>query len=105
MIKLAQDVDLELRTNVIQAEKKEEGVYGQWEHEHYINTRSKLKFGNILFTELRITPETTRLDNVVFNPDAVIEKPRRRRGEKNTEGCCGGAAMAALESEVQARNK
>jgi len=45
MIKLAQDVDLELRTNVIQAEKKEEGVYGQWEHEHYINTRSKLKFG------------------------------------------------------------
>ncbi|XP_016999056.2 complex III assembly factor LYRM7 [Drosophila takahashii] len=82
MIKLAQDVDLELRTNVIQAEKKEDGVY-----------------------ELRITPETTRLDNVVFNPDAVIEKPRRRRGEKNTEGCCGGAAMAALESEVQARNK
>ncbi|XP_037717702.1 complex III assembly factor LYRM7 [Drosophila subpulchrella] len=82
MIKLAQDVDLELRTNVIQAEKKKEGVY-----------------------ELRITPETTRLDNVVFNPDAIIEKPRRRRGEKNTEGCCGGAAMAALESEVQARNK
>ncbi|KAH8294312.1 hypothetical protein KR054_010739 [Drosophila jambulina] len=82
MIKLAQDVDHELRTNVIQAKKKEEGVY-----------------------ELRITPETTRLDNVVFNPDAVIEKPRRRRGEKNTEGCCGGAAMAALEAEVAARKK
>ncbi|XP_017085519.1 complex III assembly factor LYRM7 [Drosophila eugracilis] len=82
MIKLAQDVDLELRTNVIQAEKKEDGVY-----------------------ELRITPETTRLDNVVFNPDAVIEKPRRRRGDKNTDGCCGGAAMAALESEIQAQNK
>ncbi|XP_043656718.1 complex III assembly factor LYRM7 [Drosophila teissieri] len=82
MIKLAQDVDLELRTNVIQAQKKEEGVY-----------------------ELRITPETTRLDNVVFNPDAIIEKPRRQRGVKNTEGCCGGAAMAALEAEVQARNK
>lgn len=48
--------------------------------------------------ELRITPETTRLDNVVFNPDAIIEKPRRRRGEKDT-GCCGGAAMAALEKE------
>ncbi|XP_020814621.1 complex III assembly factor LYRM7 [Drosophila serrata] len=82
MIKLAQDVDHELRTNVIQAKKKEEGVY-----------------------ELRITPETTRLDNVVFNPDAVIEKPRRGRGEKNTEGCCGGAAMAALEAEVAARKK
>ncbi|XP_039495602.1 complex III assembly factor LYRM7 [Drosophila santomea] len=82
MIKLAQDVDLELRTNVIQAQKKEEGVY-----------------------ELRITPETTRLDNVVFNPDAIIEKPRRQRGAKNTEGCCGGAAMAALEAEVQDRNK
>jgi len=58
-----------------------------------------------IFTELRITPETTRLDNVVFNPDAIIEKPRRQRGDKNTEGCCGGAAMAALEAEVQARNK
>jgi len=42
---------------------------------------------------------------VVFNPDAIIEKPRRQRGDKNTEGCCGGAAMAALEAEVQARNK
>ncbi|KAH8243469.1 hypothetical protein KR032_007618 [Drosophila birchii] len=82
MIKLAQDVDYELRTNVIQAKEKEEGVY-----------------------ELRITPETTRLDNVVFNPDAIIEKPRRRRGEKSTEGCCGGAAMAALEAEVAARKK
>ncbi|EDV44011.1 uncharacterized protein Dana_GF16242 [Drosophila ananassae] len=82
MIKLAQDVDHELRTNVIQAEKKADDVY-----------------------ELRITPETTRLDNVVFNPDAIIEKPRRRGGAKNSEGCCGGAAMAALEAEVAARKK
>ncbi|KAH8268721.1 hypothetical protein KR026_012504, partial [Drosophila bipectinata] len=82
MIKLAQDVDHELRTNVIQAEKKADNVY-----------------------ELRITPETTRLDNVVFNPDAIIEKPRRRTGAKTSEGCCGGAAMAALEAEVEARKK
>ncbi|KAH8337620.1 hypothetical protein KR074_000847, partial [Drosophila pseudoananassae] len=82
MIKLAQDVDHELRTNVIQAERKADDVY-----------------------ELRITPETTRLDNVVFNPSAIIEKPRRRAGAKNSEGCCGGAAMAALEAEVQARKK
>lgn len=54
--------------------------------------------------ELRITPETTRLDNVVFNPDAIIEKPRRRRGEKDT-GCCGGAAMAALETESASGKK
>ncbi|KAH8278373.1 hypothetical protein KR018_001351, partial [Drosophila ironensis] len=82
MIKLAQDVAHELRTNVIQAKKREDDVY-----------------------ELRITPETTRLDNVVFNPDAIIEKPRRKRGAQSAEGCCGGAAMAALEAEVAARKK
>ncbi|KAH8417128.1 hypothetical protein KR222_003963 [Zaprionus bogoriensis] len=81
MIKLAIDVDHELRTNIIQAKKREDDVY-----------------------ELRITPETTRLDNVAFNPDAIIEKPRRRRGEQET-GCCGGAAMAALEAESNARKK
>ncbi|XP_034115730.1 complex III assembly factor LYRM7 [Drosophila nasuta] len=75
MIKLAIDVDHELRTNIIQAEKRKDDVY-----------------------ELRITPETTRLDNVVFNPDAVIEPPRRRKGDR-TSNCCGGAAMAALEAE------
>ncbi|KAH8251567.1 hypothetical protein KR038_002258, partial [Drosophila bunnanda] len=101
MIKLAQDVDYELRTNVIQAKQKEEGVYGECVPLYKQDPQSL----NLLFTELRITPETTRLDNVVFNPDAVIEKPKRRRGEKNTEGCCGGAAMAALEAEVAARKK
>ncbi|XP_075145760.1 complex III assembly factor LYRM7 [Haematobia irritans] len=68
MIQLALDVDKELRTNVIQAKQKEEGVY-----------------------ELRITPETTRLDNIVFNPDAVIEPPRRRKGGQT--GCCGEASQ------------
>ncbi|XP_030369918.1 complex III assembly factor LYRM7 [Scaptodrosophila lebanonensis] len=82
MIKLAQDVDYELRTNVIQARKREDDVY-----------------------ELRITPEVTRLDNIVFDPDAIIEPPRRRRGAKVQEGCCGGAATAALEAEVEDRKK
>ncbi|XP_011296260.2 complex III assembly factor LYRM7 [Musca domestica] len=79
MVKLALDVDKELRTNVIQAKKKDEGVY-----------------------ELRITPETTRLDNIAFNPDAVIEPPRRRKGQPAT-GCCGGggAANQAAESSNQ----
>uniref|UniRef100_A0A1I8QE30 LYR motif-containing protein 7 n=1 Tax=Stomoxys calcitrans TaxID=35570 RepID=A0A1I8QE30_STOCA len=74
MIQLAWDVDKELRTNVIQAKKKEEGVY-----------------------ELRITPETTRLDNIVFNPDAVIEPPRRRKGQAS--GCCGEANKDAGEQK------
>ncbi|XP_023174269.1 complex III assembly factor LYRM7 [Drosophila hydei] len=81
MIKLAVEVDYELRTNVIQAKRREDNVY-----------------------ELRITPETTRLDNVVFNPDAVIDAPRKGRGDKST-GCCGGSAMAALQAEIDARNK
>ncbi|KAM8704070.1 hypothetical protein ACLKA7_008646 [Drosophila subpalustris] len=81
MIQLAADVDHELRTNIIQAQKKQDDVY-----------------------ELRITPEITRLDNVVFNPDAVIEPPRRRKGDKTTE-CCGGAAMAALEADGNSRKK
>lgn len=59
-----------------------------------------IKFGVV--TELRITPGVTRLDNVVFNPDAVIEAPRRRKGDKTTE-CCGGAAMAALNADVNSR--
>nr|XP_014100319.1 complex III assembly factor LYRM7 [Bactrocera oleae]XP_036218547.1 complex III assembly factor LYRM7 [Bactrocera oleae] len=68
MIQLAHDVDNELRTSVIQAVQEKEGVY-----------------------KLRITEETTRLDNVVFNPDAIIEKPTSRNRKGNSMGgCCGG---------------
>lgn len=46
---------------------------------------------NCKFLELRITEETTRLDNVVFNPDAIIEKPTSRNRKGNSMGgCCGG---------------
>ncbi|KAM7360052.1 complex III assembly factor LYRM7 [Cochliomyia hominivorax] len=75
MLQLALDVDKELRTNVIQAKKKDEGVY-----------------------ELRITPETTRLENFPFNPDADIPVPRRKgksaAGVDASGGCCGGAASS-----------
>ncbi|EDW84394.1 uncharacterized protein Dwil_GK14109 [Drosophila willistoni] len=81
MIQLADDVSHELRTTVIQATKREDNVY-----------------------ELRISDETTRLDNVLFNPDAEIKAPRRRR-QNQESGCCGGAAMAALEQEIQERKK
>lgn len=101
MVKLALDVDKELRTNVIQAKKKDEGVYGKY-------SLFVLNFSSIIInvffphTELRITPETTRLDNIAFNPDAVIEPPRRRKGQPAT-GCCGGggAANQAAESSNQ----
>ncbi|TMW47497.1 hypothetical protein DOY81_007427 [Sarcophaga bullata] len=75
MLQLALDVDKELRTNVIQAKQKDEGVY-----------------------ELRITPETTRLDNFPFNPDAIIKPPRRKGKAATTKdgetGCCGSLAPA-----------
>lgn len=43
---------------------------------------------------MRFTPETTRLDNVMFDPNAVIPPPRRKgkAGKANEGGCCGGAA-------------
>ncbi|XP_011188623.1 complex III assembly factor LYRM7 [Zeugodacus cucurbitae] len=76
MIKLANDVDKELRTSVIQAVQEKEGVY-----------------------TLRITEETTRLDNVVFNPDAIIERPTSRNRKGNpTSGCCGGQNASTTES-------
>ncbi|XP_037043059.1 complex III assembly factor LYRM7 [Bradysia coprophila] len=53
LVKLAQDVEYELKTNVIQAKEKEPGVY-----------------------EAKITGDTTKLDNVIFNEEAVIAKPR-----------------------------
>ncbi|KAI8118224.1 hypothetical protein FF38_08545 [Lucilia cuprina] len=69
MLQLALDVDKELRTNVIQAKQKEEGVY-----------------------ELRITPETTRLENFPFNPDIEIPPRRKAKSGSGDGGCCGGAA-------------
>ncbi|KAL9920360.1 uncharacterized protein ACN427_001917 isoform 1-T2 [Glossina fuscipes fuscipes] len=42
--------------------------------QNVIQAREK---GNDIY-ELRIRDETTRLDNLFFNPDAVIEPPRRK---------------------------
>ncbi|XP_037947340.1 complex III assembly factor LYRM7-like [Teleopsis dalmanni] len=57
MIKLAEAVEKELRTNVIQAVQKEDNVF-----------------------TVEITKDTTKLDNFPFNPDAVLERPKRSRG-------------------------
>ena len=81
MIQLALDVEKELRTNIIQAVEKAEGVYGrllQWPIENIIIV--------LFFAELRISKDTTRIDNVPFNPNAiVINKTRKRRS--NPVGC------------------
>jgi len=53
LVKMAVEVENELKANVIQAKEKEPGVY-----------------------ELNITKDTTKLDNVIFDENAVIEKPR-----------------------------
>ncbi|XP_055856325.1 complex III assembly factor LYRM7 [Episyrphus balteatus] len=68
LVKLADDVDKELRTNVVQAVEKESGVY-----------------------EVSIREEVPRLENVPFNPDAIIiEKPRRGPSK-----CGGGESQAS----------
>ncbi|KAL9896508.1 complex III assembly factor LYRM7 isoform 2-T2 [Glossina fuscipes fuscipes] len=71
MLKLAVDANRELRTSVIQAHEKASGIY-----------------------ELRIRDETTRLDNVLFNPDAVIEPPRRRGKRADAGEDCLAAASS-----------
>ncbi|KAJ6641104.1 Complex III assembly factor LYRM7 [Pseudolycoriella hygida] len=53
LVKLAEEVEQELKSNVIQAKEKEPGVY-----------------------EAKITKDTTKLNNVMFDENAVIEKPR-----------------------------
>ncbi|XP_054739725.1 complex III assembly factor LYRM7 [Anastrepha obliqua] len=70
MIQLANDVSKELRSNVIQAVQEKGDVF-----------------------HLRITEETTRLDNVVFNPDAIIEQITPRKG-RTVSGACGGQNIA-----------
>ncbi|XP_053603720.1 complex III assembly factor LYRM7 [Plodia interpunctella] len=57
MIKLGEDVERELRTQVIQAREIKPGVF-----------------------EARINEDTTKLDNIPFDENAVIEiAPKRRR--------------------------
>ncbi|XP_067631764.1 complex III assembly factor LYRM7 [Eurosta solidaginis] len=74
LIQLAQDVNKELRTNVIQAVQEKEGIY-----------------------RLRLTEETTRLDNVPFNSNAIFEHatPRHYKG-KATGGCSEGKTAASV---------
>lgn len=63
LIKLAQDVENELKTNVIQAVQKEPGVF-----------------------RVRVTEHTPMLENVVFNENAIILPPRGQKcGEKKDE--------------------
>lgn len=69
LIKLAEDVDKELRTNVVQAVEKEAGLY-----------------------QVKIREEVPRLENVPFNPDAIIEKPRRGASK-----CGGGTATTEVK--------
>lgn len=42
--------------------------------------------------ELRITEETTRLDNYVFNPDAVLKRPKR--STQSTNSCAGETSQS-----------
>uniref|UniRef100_A0A182QDQ7 Complex III assembly factor LYRM7 n=1 Tax=Anopheles farauti TaxID=69004 RepID=A0A182QDQ7_9DIPT len=55
-IKIAKDVDVELRRSVVQAVRKQPTVF-----------------------EARITLETRKLDNVMFDPDAELPPPRSKK--------------------------
>ncbi|KAL5274629.1 hypothetical protein ACFFRR_000992 [Megaselia abdita] len=61
LLKLAKDVENELKTNVIQAREKTPGVY-----------------------EARITEDTPRLENVMFNPDATMPESGTNKKCKKT---------------------
>ncbi|XP_014272275.1 complex III assembly factor LYRM7 [Halyomorpha halys] len=63
MISYANAVAHELITTVVQAEEKTSGVF-----------------------ELHIRPETTKLDNMPFDPN--VEIPKRRRGKGQQPPCC-----------------
>uniref|UniRef100_A0A2M4C3T6 Complex III assembly factor LYRM7 n=1 Tax=Anopheles marajoara TaxID=58244 RepID=A0A2M4C3T6_9DIPT len=55
-IKIAKDVDVELRSSVVQAVRKNPTVF-----------------------EARITPDTRKLDNVMFDPEAELPPPRSKK--------------------------
>ncbi|XP_058125066.1 complex III assembly factor LYRM7 [Anopheles ziemanni] len=55
-IKIAKDVEVELRSSVVQAVRKQPTVF-----------------------EARITPDTKKMDNVMFDPDAEIPPPRSKK--------------------------
>uniref|UniRef100_A0A182IVI6 Complex III assembly factor LYRM7 n=2 Tax=Anopheles atroparvus TaxID=41427 RepID=A0A182IVI6_ANOAO len=55
-IKIAKDVEVELRSSVVQAVRKQPAVF-----------------------EARITPDTKKMDNVMFDPDAELPPPRTKK--------------------------
>ncbi|XP_053688478.1 complex III assembly factor LYRM7 [Sabethes cyaneus] len=55
-LKIAQDVDVELRSTVVQAVKVDENLY-----------------------QAKITGDTKKLDNVMFDPNAKLPPPRSKK--------------------------
>ncbi|EAA04084.2 complex III assembly factor LYRM7 [Anopheles arabiensis] len=55
-IQIAKDVDVELRRSVVQAVRKQPTLF-----------------------EARITPDTRKMDNVMFDPDAELPPPRSKK--------------------------
>lgn len=72
LVKMAIEVENELKGNVIQAKEKEPGVYGN-DCAALVMWKLLLK---VFFSELNITKDTTKLDNVMFDENAVLKKPR-----------------------------
>ena len=73
MVKFAKEVEEEIRNTVVQAQRKDDGVYG-WLLFFLIKVEN---YGTLVcFLELKMTKNTTKLDNVIYDDNAVIDKPR-----------------------------
>lgn len=76
--KFAQEVENELKTTVVQAKEKQPGIYGEFD-EHVLGFAQMAQFLMLyLFcvAELTMNSTTARLENVMFNEDAIISKPK-----------------------------
>ncbi|XP_061503092.1 uncharacterized protein LOC1270200 isoform X1 [Anopheles gambiae] len=85
-IQIAKDVDVELRRSVVQAVRKQPTLFGKscvtvggrWPNiRPAVLTMSFIAFAS--FTEARITPDTRKMDNVMFDPDAELPPPRSKK--------------------------
>lgn len=74
LLKLSKDVESELKSNVIQAVEKEPGVFGK-----LVAYKMYILYKIYFLAEARITENTPRLDNVMFDPDAPIPEFGRKK--------------------------
>lgn len=76
LIKHADDVETILRTQVVQLEKSDSGNYSNLFLVVLFKFIGKINYAFVLLIEMNLTEDSLRIDNVPYNDDAVIDKPR-----------------------------